>query len=291
MLPTPYEETMIQTNGVKLHVVAAGPKNGTPVILLHGFPEFWFGWRHQIPALAAAGYRVIAPDQRGYNLSDKPEGVRAYRIEELGKDIIGLADHFGYEKVLLAGHDWGAAVAWGMAVSFPQRIQRLAILNVPHPAVMLDFIKKSPKQMLKSWYIGLFQIPGLADWLFTANDFAFGGKMLRGSGQPNTFNEDDLREYKRAWSQPGALTAMINWYRAVFRYRPAAAPDIRVHVPTLILWGKQDVALSFEMAQQSVALCDHGRLVFFENATHWVQHDEADSVNQYLLDFFRAGEN
>jgi epoxide hydrolase 4 len=283
-----YEHTFIETNGIRLHVVTAGSSQGKPVVLLHGFPEFWYGWRQQIPALVAAGYRVIVPDQRGYNLSDKPKGVRAYRIEELGRDVIGLLDHFGIDKAELAGHDWGAAVAWGVAVSFPQRIEHLAILNVPHPAVMLQTLRSSPRQMLKSWYIGFFQIPGLADWLLRINHYAALGRMLMSSGKSGTFTSADLAEYKKAWAQPGALTAMINWYRAIFRDRSTSRGDIRVHVPTLVLWGKRDVALSAEMAQRSIDLCEDGRLVYFENATHWVQHDEAEEVNRQLVSFFKG---
>jgi epoxide hydrolase 4 len=282
-----FEHNSIQTNGVKLHVVTAGPKDGPPVILLHGFPEFWGGWQHQIPALVEAGFRVIVPDQRGYNLSECPKEVSDYRIDELGKDIIGLVDHFGCEKVFLVGHDWGAAVAWGVAVTFPQRIQKLAILNVPHPSVMLQFIGRSPKQMLKSWYIGFFQIPGLADWLLKRDDYALAVRMLVGSGKKGTFSPADIASYKKAWSNSGGLTGMINWYRALLRFRPPAAADIRVHVPTLILWGKQDIALSAEMAEESMALCDDGKLIFFENATHWVQHDERQAVNRELIAFLQ----
>jgi epoxide hydrolase 4 len=282
----PYEHALIDTNGIRLHVVTAGDPDGRPVVLLHGFPEFWYGWRHQIPALVAAGFRVIVPDQRGYNLSDKPKGVPAYRTEELVRDVIGLLDHFGIQKVCLAGHDWGAAVAWGVALAFPERIERLAILNVPHPAVMLQTLRSSPRQMLKSWYIFFFQIPGLADWLLKADHSAALARMLRSSGKASTFEASDLLEYRQAWSQPGALTAMINWYRAIFRDRPSRRSRVRVRVPTMILWGKRDVALSAEMAQRSVELCTDGRLEYFENATHWLQHDEAEAVNRRLVAFF-----
>lgn len=281
----PYEHSFIETNGVRLHVVTAGDLAGKPVILLHGFPEFWYGWRHQIPALVQAGFRVIIPDQRGYNLSECPKGTRAYRMEELGKDIIGLLDHFGIDQIDLVGHDWGAAVAWGIAITFPERIKRLAILNVPHPTVMMDTIRKSVRQMMKSWYIGFFQIPGLADWLMRLHHFAGAANLLRASGKATTFTEDDMTEYRKAWTNSGGLTGMINWYRALVRHRTVSAADIRVHVPTLVLWGKQDVALSFEMAEMSIPLCDDGKLLFFEDATHWVQHDAAEAVNRELVGF------
>lgn len=280
-----YEEIFVQTNGIRLHVVLAGNPAGKPVVLLHGFPEFWYGWRHQIPALAGAGFRLIVPDQRGYNLSDKPAGVRSYRMENLVGDILGLADHFGYDRVDLVGHDWGAAVAWQVAITYPQRVQRLAILNVPHPSVMSAYLAQSPAQMLKSWYIAFFQIPGLADRLLQLRDFAALGRLLTGSAKPETFSALDLAEYRKSWSQPGSLTAMINWYRALLRDRPASPADPRVHLPALILWGKRDVALSYTMVGPSVDLCDHGRLIVFDEATHWVQHDEPLQVNRELIQF------
>lgn len=281
-----YEHVYLETNGIHLHVVTAGDPSGKPVVLLHGFPEFWYGWRYQIPAMVTAGYRVIVPDQRGYNLSDKPKGVKSYRMAELCRDMLGLLDHFGIQTTNLAGHDWGAAVAWELAINTPQRIERLAILNVPNPAVMLDTLRRSAHQMLKSWYIGFFLIPGLADWVLRINNFSATGRMLASSGKAGTFSPETMAEYKQAWAQPGALSAMINWYRAAFRERSKLNTNVRVQVPTLVLWGKRDVALSVEMAQESIELCDNGRLVTFENATHWVHHDEAEEVNRQLIEFF-----
>ena len=286
----PYEEVYVLTNGVRLHVVLAGDPLGKPLILLHGFPEFWYGWRHQIPALDAAGFRLIIPDQRGYNLSDKPEGIRAYNLDNLVEDVLGLADHFGYDRLDLVGHDWGAVVAWEAAITVPQRIQRLAILNVPHPAVMSAYLAKSPAHMLKSWYIVSFQIPGLADRLLRMRDWAALEGLLAGSGKSRTFDSRELVEYRKAWSQPGALTAMINWYRALVCYRPATPKDPRVHQPVLILWGKRDIALSYAMVSPSMDLCDQGRLTVFDEATHWVQHDEPSQVNRELIQFFRASD-
>lgn len=281
------EHTTIPTNGINLHAILAGPAAGSPLILLHGFPEFWYGWRHQIEPLANAGFRVIVPDQRGYNLSDKPEGVRSYKIEFLSADILGLMDALGYEKVALAGHDWGAVVAWVLALRHPERIRKLAILNVPHPAVMFRFLKRNPEQLRRSWYIFAFQLPWLPESQFRRDNWRGGARMLRGSGKLHTFTNEDIAEYKKAWSQPGAMTAMINWYRAAALFGLKLPEEIRIQAPTLMLWGKQDVALSLHMAQPSIDLCEDGRLVIFENATHWVQHDEAEAVTQQLLDFLK----
>lgn len=281
-----YETTYIETNGIKLHVVMAGPKDGQPVILLHGFPEFWYGWRKQIPALVEAGYRVIVPDQRGYNLSDKPKGIKAYTLDKLADDILGLMDAFGYDKVHLIGHDWGAIVAWAFAIWHPERLHKLGILNVPHPAVMLNFLRRGdPEQLRRSWYVFAFQIPWLPEAIMQSDNWRGAERVLRGSGKIHTFTNTDIVEYKKAWSKPGAMTAMINWYRAAVRYLPKLLKDVRVKVPTLMIWGMQDVALSHRMARPSIDYCDDGKLVLFEDATHWVQHDEAEAVNQLLLEF------
>jgi pimeloyl-ACP methyl ester carboxylesterase len=272
-----------------LNAVTAGPERGPAVLLLHGFPEFSRGWRKQIGPLAEAGFRVIAPDQRGYNQSSKPAAVQAYRMPELTADVIAIADQLGRERILLAGHDWGAAVAWNTAIQHPGRIEKLAILNVPHPAVMLRFLKTQPRQMLRSWYILFFQIPRLPELLFSARNFEGGVRALLNSSRPDTFTAADLEQYRRAWSEPGAVSAMINWYRALFRYLPeAAVVESRVTVPTRILWGERDRFLLREMAAASLQYCDRGELFTFPEATHWLQHEEPRRVTELLIDFFRS---
>jgi epoxide hydrolase 4 len=279
------EHSYIETNGIRLHVVQAGPQSGTPVVLLHGFPEFWYCWRLQIPALVEAGCRVIIPDQRGYNLSDKPKGVKAFSIDELVSDVIGLIDALGYEKVNLVGHDWGAAVAWVLANQHPERLHRLGILNVPHPEVMKRFLKRDLEQLRRSWYIFFFQLPWLPEAVMRAQDWRGIVRALLGSGRMHTFTNEDIEKYKEAWSQPGAMTAMINWYRAAARYQQPGMKAPQIRVPTLMMWGMKDVALSHRMARPSMDYCAEGNLIFFPEATHWVQLDEADSVNHYLADF------
>ena len=286
MLPIPYESGYIRTNGIRLHVVSAGPTDGKPVMLLHGFPEFWYGWRRQIPALAQAGFRVIVPDQRGYNLSDVPKGVKAYALPQLGADVLGLLDHFGIDKVNLVGHDWGALVAWGVALAFPERVERLGILNVPHPLAMLRLLSRSPRQWLKSWYVGYFQIPGLADRQLAWNHFALVAKSMTGSAASQTFSPADMDAYRQAWATSGGLSGMLNWYRALVRYRPAFPAQVRLRMPVLIQWGRRDAFLSPRLATDSLALCDDGRLVFYEQASHWVQHEAASAVNRQLIEFF-----
>ena len=267
-----------------MNAVTAGSEDGPALLLLHGFPEFWYGWRKQIAPLAEAGFRVIVPDQRGYNQSSKPPEIRDYRLSELTADVIAIADQIGRERVLLAGHDWGAAVAWNAAIRYPGRIEKLAILNVPHPAVMMRFLRTNPRQMLRSWYMLFFGIPRLPEFLFSLNGK---GTLIRTS-RPGTFSREDIDLYREAWGQPGALTAMINWYRALWREMPdPAAVESRVSVPTRILWGNKDAFLLSEMAAESVKYCDDGELFEFPDATHWVHHEEPERVNKLLVEFFR----
>lgn len=282
------EHAYVRTNDVTLHTVKAGPDDGPLVLLLHGFPEFWLGWRYQIKFLADAGYRVLVPDQRGYNLSDKPEGVAAYRLDELAADALGLIDAHAREDAFLVGHDWGAAVAWWVAARYPQKIDRLIIINVPHPAVLQRTLRRSLKQIFKSWYILFFQLPKIPETVLRLQNWRPLAETLRRSSRPGTFTETELASYREAWSQPGAMTAMLNWYRALVRYMPQPAPNPRVTVPTLLLWGANDVALSRKMAQSSIDLCDEGGLVLFENATHWVQHEEPHLVNGLTHSFLSS---
>lgn len=279
MLP-PVRHRDVHANGVRLHVAEAGPPDGPLVLLLHGFPEDWTGWRHQIGPLAAAGLRVWAPDGRGYGLSEKPAGVAAYDLDRLADDAAGLVEAAGAERAHVVGHDWGAAVAWHLAATRPERVDRLAVLNVPHPAVMARFLRTRPAQMVRSWYIAFFQIPGLPDALLPR----LAERALRASSAPGAFSADALAHYRAAWRRPGAATGMLNWYRAAARrgvrrpFRPAP-----VEAPTLILWGEDDVALDLRMAAASLELCRRGRLVTFPGVSHWVQHEAAGAVTRHLL--------
>ena len=273
----------VETNSVRLHVVQAGPADGPLIILLHGFPEFWYGWHNQIDALAEAGFWVWAPDQRGYNLSDKPADTAAYGIDILAADVVGLIDAAGRQKAIVVGHDWGAAVAWWTAIVHADRVERLVVLNVPHPVVMQRFARRDPGQMLRSWYIGFFQLPWLPETLSILGNWAMTVRGLRMSSRPETFTETNLQQYRTAWSQPGAFTTMINWYRAALRNPASRQPSVRITVPTLLIWGARDQFLKREMAQPSIDFCDNGRLIFLENATHWVQHEEAQRVIELII--------
>ncbi|MGD8584406.1 MAG: alpha/beta hydrolase [Chloroflexota bacterium] len=279
------EHEFVYANGLRLHVVKSGPTEGPLVLLLHGFPEFWYGWHRQIPALAAAGFRVWAPDQRGYNLSDKPRGVAAYGINHLADDILALVKTSGRDRVHLAGHDWGAVVAWWVARLFPERLNRLVIMNGPHGSVMKRQLRESPDQRRRSWYMLFFQLPFIPELALARGRWQTGLNILRSTSRPGAYSDADLEMYRRAWSRPRAMTSMINWYRAL-RIRPTRRASRRVSAPTLMIWGARDTALGQEIARSSIEYCDVGRLVMLEDATHWVQHDQPQIVNQLLVEHF-----
>ncbi len=285
--PFPYERQLIKTNDVILHVVLAGPEDGPLVVLLHGFPEFWYGWRRQIDALAQAGFRVAAPDQRGYNQSDKPKDIADYMLRRLVDDINGLVRALGRDTAHIVGHDWGAMVAWGLALTYPRRINKLSILNVPHPVVFQHNLRTNPAQMLKSWYGLFFQLPWLPEQVFALGSAQFALRGIQASGRRGSFTDADLEMYRKAWSKPGAMRSMLHWYRAFVQHPPTFDENARVKVPTLMIWGAKDRFLSASMAQQSIDLCDDGRLVMLDKATHWVQHDAADEVNRLLIEFLK----
>jgi pimeloyl-ACP methyl ester carboxylesterase len=277
----PVRHLGVRANGLRFHVAEAGPEGGPLALLLHGFPEDWTGWRHQIGQLADVGLRVWAPDQRGYGLSDKPEGVAAYDLDRLAADAAGLIEAAGAERAVVVGHDWGAAVAWWLAATRPDVVERLAVLNVPHPATMRRFLRTHPTQMARSWYIGFFQIPGLPEATFPR----FAERTLEASSAPGTFSESALAHYRAAWRRPGAATAMLNWYRAAARRLARAAPDLdAIAAPTLVLWGEDDVALDVRMAAASLEHCADARLVTFPGVSHWVQHEAAEAVTRHLLE-------
>jgi pimeloyl-ACP methyl ester carboxylesterase len=281
------EAVRLRTNGIRLRAVVAGPADGSLVVLLHGFPEFAYAWRRQVGALAAAGLRVIAPDQRGYNLSDKPEGVAAYGIEALADDVLGLAQALGRERFAVVGHDWGAAVAWHLAARYPERVDRAAVLNGVGISVGQAYARIHPSQMLKSWYIGFFQAPILPELALRAGHFAWLRSAMARSSRPGIFSAEDFRRYREAWVRPGALTAMLNWYRALRRYA-RALPAERVRVPLRVIWGDRDAFLEPGLVAAGLGLCERGQAFHIPEATHWVQHEEPERVNRLLVEFLAA---
>jgi pimeloyl-ACP methyl ester carboxylesterase len=269
----------------RLHAAVAGPDGAPLVVLLHGFPEYWYEWRNQIGPLAAAGFRVIAPDQRGYNLSGK---AGPYDLQTVAGDVVRLIAAAGYDSAHVVGHDWGGAVAWAVAAWHPQRLRRLAVINLPHPLAMADALARfNLRQYLRSSYVAYFQLPRLPEWSLSRNHFALLKRGLRRTSLPGAFPDDDLERHVEAWSQPGALTAMLGWYRAVLPSRSqvlaSRAQFDRIAAPALILWGERDLALGVELAEASVPHLANGRLVRYPNLTHWVPAEAPGEVTTQLL--------
>ncbi len=279
--------SMVSTNGIALHVVEAGPADGPPVVLLHGYPEFWFGWKEQVARLAAAGFHVIVPDQRGYNTSDKPDGIEAYRIDALMRDVIGLLDHFGLEETALAGHDWGGAIAWNLVLEYPLRFRRLAMFNSPHPLAWREREEGAPKEESISWFRTFFQLPLLPELLAPAGNWWLTAKTLRDTARPGTFPDTEMQYYQSAWSRPGAARSMINWYRAAFRYPHNPSGDGLVRVPTRLIWGMQDRFFPSTMLQASARHCVNASVIELPDATHWLLHEEPERTSQAMIEFFK----
>jgi pimeloyl-ACP methyl ester carboxylesterase len=283
------ESVRIETDdpdGVTLHAVTAGDPDDPLVVLLHGFPDFWYGWGHQIPAFVDAGYRVVVPDQRGYNLSDKPDGVGSYRIPRLSGDVADVIRWTGRDTAHVVGHDWGAAVAWDLALRRPEVLNRLGICNVPHPVVFRRTLQRNPRQLLRSWYIFSFQLPKIPEWGMRRNDCAGLERALRKTSHEGAFTAMDLERYRAAWRKEGVVGSMIDWYRAAARYG-LRVPQEEVTAPTQICWGEQDDALLPSMADESLSYCRDGHLEWFPSASHWVHMEEPERVNEVLLAHLR----
>jgi len=284
LLGSEVREGYAQIGDQRLHYVEAG--EGPLIVLLHGFPEFWYGWRLQIMPLAAAGFRVVAPDMRGYNLSSKPDGVAAYDFDHLTADIAGLIHERGAQSARLVGHDWGGSVAWATAMSHPEVVDRLAILNAAHPRKLSEGLHH-PGQLRKSWYFFFFAIPGVPESVVQANDWHFFRHFL--SDAHPAYTSEEIERYIEAWSQPGAATGMINYYRSSVRTPPkqAEAALRPIKARTLVIWGQGDRFLGEELAEphhDDVPNLD--RVERLPNASHWVHHDESTRVTQLLTDFF-----
>lgn len=273
---------------VTLRCAFAGDERGPLVVLLHGFPELWYGWRRQIPALTEAGYFVVAPDQRGYGESDKPRHARDYSRDHLVADVVGLARALGRERLFLVGHDWGGAVAWIVAQRHPQLVEKLCVLNCPHPDVLARQLLTNPRQLARSWYVFLFQLPFLTEQLASKDDYAQAARFLKSSARQGTFSPADLEVYRAAWRQPGAMKAMLDWYRAAARHDVKKQELGVVEPETLLVWGTQDIALGTSLVEPTLALCRRGTAALLEEAGHFVQHEEPTRVNELLLSFLSS---
>lgn len=283
------EHLTVKANGMNLHMAAAGPNDGKLVILLHGFPEFWYGWKEQIVPLAEEGFRVLALDQRGYNLSDKPEGTANYVLDELRDDVIAVIRLFQREKAIIIGHDWGGAVGWHLAITRPEHVERFIAINMPHPAAMPKILATNPLQWFKSSYIAFFQMQDVPEKSLAANDYYGLAMALTKFSQEGTFSQMDVDNYKEAWSKPGALTGMLNWYRALTEKDNISVYGqknaVMVHVPIKIIWGIKDQLLLKKLARESTKYCSDYELVYIDDATHWVHHEQPEIVNMLIKEF------
>lgn len=274
-----------QVGGVRLHYATAG-EGERLVILLHGFPESWYSWRHQISALSE-DYTVVAPDMRGYNLSDKPLNVSDYEMDKLVDDVTGLISYFGRENAAVIGHDWGAAVAWSLAQKHPEYVWKLGAMQVP-PAQVL---KKnfSFRQFMASWYMFFFQIPALPEFVLKYNDYAILKNALKNTtAEKGVFDAEDIAQYEKAWREPYALTAMLNYYRANVLKRLFSKQENqpKIKVPTVFIYGEQDTAVMPETVKGVGEAIDAPFEEFhIPTAAHWVQQEASDAVTEILREF------
>lgn len=273
--------------GIELQVATLG--DGTPVVLLHGFPENWRSWRHQMPALAAAGFAAWAPDLRGYNRSERPPRRADYHLRLLVDDVAAVVRATGHQRAHVVGHDWGGIVAWSFAGAHPELVARLVIMNAPHLRVFARQVRRPP-QLFRSWYVLLFQLPGLAERLLSARDFATLRHMFgRMPANRAAFPPDEIERYVDAMRPPGALTAALNYYRALAREPGGATLAIRARsaADTLVIWGSRDPALGEALLEGLERHAPRLTIHRIATASHWVQNEAAQEVNRVLLDFLR----
>ena len=282
-------------NDVRLHYAAAG--EGGLILFIHGFPEFWYAWRRQLVEFGR-DHLAVAPDMRGYNLSSKPEAVDAYRIQHLVEDVRALADHLGYDRFTLVGHDWGGATAWAYALRYPQTLERLIIVNAPHPAIFQREMALNPLQQEASQYMLFFRSAG-AEQALAADNYARMQKMVLGQGLARGYlDETDRQAYLQAWAQPGALSGGLNWYRAARVGPPGENQPMEeqlteavsqgyddsmiVRVPTLVIWGEQDQALLTGNLEGLDEVVDDLSVRRIPDGSHWVIHEQPQEINRLI---------
>jgi pimeloyl-ACP methyl ester carboxylesterase len=276
----------IEVNGIKLHVARQG-KGKKLVVLLHGWPEFWYTWRYQIPMLAEK-FTVVAPDLPGFNLSDKPKEIKDYALDVVASNIAALVTKLGFDKAFIVGHDWGGAVAWAFSSLYPELTEKLVVLNCPHPTEMKKSFKKNPSQLLKSWYMFMHNIPVLPELLYKYTLPYFFRTFVKGwMYNKENFTEEDLNEFVKAFRQPGALTGSLNYYRTILHVRPKSIIfKHKTQSPTLMIWGEGDQALGKELTYNTQHYIHSTfEVKYITKCSHWTQNDCPDEVNQYLRNF------
>ncbi len=282
-----FREASVVAGGVRFHYATAG--RGPLVLLLHGFPERWFSWRAQIPALAAEGYRVVAPDLRGYSLSDKP--ASGYEITDLAQDVASLIAALGEDSATVVGHDWGGAITWEAAARHPARVARCAVLNCPHPAVMHDVALRSWAQLRRSWYMLFFNVPWLPERLIARDHGRAVMRMFRGgAAHPEVFTADALEGFRESVASPDDVRPMLEYYRrAVRRALGGGLPDYPlVRQPALLLWAERDAALGTELIAPHTRVATDLTIRRIPDCGHFVQQERPDAVNALLASWLRA---
>ncbi|MEX0839209.1 MAG: alpha/beta hydrolase [Parvibaculum sp.] len=274
---------------IALHYAEMGPEDGPLIILLHGFPDTCLGWGKQMPILAKAGFRVIAPDQRGYGVSGKPRGVKAYDLDELAEDIVALGAHFGETRLRVVGHDWGASVAWWLSSTRPERMEKAAMINAPHPAIWKQAMYADKTQRKKSRYVKAMRMRVLPEMAIRCRNFGPFIKTLKAASREGVF-DGEIEAYRKAWSEPRALTSMLHWYRALLKKELPKAPG-RIETPVLLIWGEKDEFADVSLARQSIALCERGGTLFFADGSHWVHREEAQPINDMLITFLQSDQD
>jgi pimeloyl-ACP methyl ester carboxylesterase len=281
MLET-WTHATVFTNGIQLHYVTQG--EGDLILFLHGFPEFWYSWRKQISAFAN-DRKVVALDLRGYNDSDKPKSAQAYVMSEFIQDVKGVIEGLGYDRCVLVGHDWGGAIAWNFAYAYPQMVEKLVVLNLPHPAKFAEGLR-SPQQLLRSFYIFLFQLPLLPELAIQANDYQLVELAFKGMAIDQfAFTEADIEAYKTAFAKRGVATAALNYYRNVFQQNITPKNWGILTVPTLMIWGENDTALGKELTYGTQDYVENFQIQYISNCSHWVQQEQPELVNRFIHEF------
>jgi pimeloyl-ACP methyl ester carboxylesterase len=284
--PSDFRPEIIVVGDLQMHTVIEGPEDGPLIVMLHGFPEFWYSWRYQIKAFAAAGYRTVAVDQRGYNLSDKRG---PYDVFTLVGDVVGLVRALGHERAVIMGNDWGGVVAWVLGARHPDIVERLIVLNAPHPSAGLLALRSLYlPQILKSWYVLAFQVPVVPELLMSANEYELFARILKQQTQ-GAIGDEEIGYFRRAWAQPGALSAGVDWYRASLgTWMRGRLKDLTVHTPSLLIWGDRDAYLTTRTAEWTRHYVVDLEVAYIRGASHWVQQDSPETVNRYALDFLRS---
>jgi epoxide hydrolase 4 len=283
-----WQHHFIEANRIRLHYVSQG--EGDLVLMLHGFPEFWYSWRYQIPALARH-FKVVVPDLRGYNDSEKPAG--GYDVDTLSADIRSLIENLGYSRAHIVGHDWGGTIAWHLAQKFPHYLNRLAILSAPHPQRFTQELLSNLDQLRRSWYVFAFQVPGIPEWLIQQNLREFVRSLFQGQAvRKGAFTLENTRMYQAALEKPGAIAAAVSYYRYLFSpsywWQNLGRSPLPITIPTLVLWGQDDAFLSHKLTEglESFISAPY-QIKVVPDCGHWIQQEAPQTVNRELLDFLR----